>query len=446
LTRDCVEARWNRKWKYKSSLSRLDLEILIAIAMGSNTNKQLNEKLRKRKGKNVPEATISRHTTKLMKLGLITQKKIFNSRPFELTDNAKVAISIFLTEGVGEMEQVIRGHGFGFLCKILRKPKDLEDRLRSGGWAEFYPKNRVGYKKELWGCTVIFNPRSVQFIPQEVYSASQDACFDVGYRLVLRVQDFLQKEHPGLALGPVTVIYNQQYARMFDPLAVEFLKTSMKENVNLTYRSDRLAIDQSKKVPELETIHKVFSKDDLRKICKFYEDLIRTDFKIEDIGDLKEAAKLQAMAGLYLAQNLKTHVDVLNEIKTAIVELRKAGTTPSICDTFEEETKTSQKVLDDVKPESESSPEKKSLSSAFSPTAVDTGSVAQASTSQVEPENIKCVMTLDPITRGTCPLCRRRDVNMVWQVQLFDGSRIDACCMDCGGKLLEQVKKRGEVT
>jgi len=324
LTRDGVGARWNRKWKYRSSLSRLDFEILIAIARGSNTNKQLNEKLKERKGKNVPKATISRHTTKLKKLGLITQKKIYNLRPFELTENAKVAISIFLTEGVGGVEQVVRGHGFGFVCEILRRPRGLEERLKVGGWSEFYPKNRAGYKRELWGCTVVFNPRSVQFIPQEVYSASQDGAFDVAYRLVLQVQDFLQKEYQGLVLGPVTVIYNQQYARMFDPLAVEFLKTSMKENVNLTYRSDRLAIDQSKKVPELETIHKVFSKDDLRKICEFYEGLIRTDFKIEDIGDLKEAAELQAMAGLYLAQNLKTHVDVLNEIKAAIVELRKA--------------------------------------------------------------------------------------------------------------------------
>jgi DNA-binding transcriptional ArsR family regulator len=315
--------RLNRKWKYEVPLSRLDFEVLITIAMGSNTNKQLHEKLRKRKGKSIPKSTISRHTTKLEKLGLITQKKIFNFRPFELTEKATVAISIFLTEGVGEKEQVVRGHGFGFVCEILRKPKGLEERLKDGGWGEFYPRNRVGYKRSLWGCTVIFNPRSVQFIPQEVYSASQDGAFDVAYKLVLKVQDFLQTEYEGLVLGPVTTIYNQQYARMFDPLAVEFLKTSMKENVNLTYRSDRLAIDQSKKAPELETIHKVFSKDDLRKICAFYEGLIRSDFKIEDVEDLKESAKLQAMAGFYLAQNLKTHVDVLNEIKAAIVELRK---------------------------------------------------------------------------------------------------------------------------
>jgi len=315
---------WNRKWKYEIPLSRLDFEILIAISMSSNTNRQLFEKLRKRKGKNVPKSTISRHTTKLKKMGLITQKKIFNLRPFELTEKAGVAISIFLTKGEEVEWNLVRGHAFGFVCKILRKPGGLEERLKDGGWGEFYPRNRVGYKKNLWGCTVIFNPRSIQFIPEEVYTASQDAAFDVAYRLVLKVQDYLQEEYEGLVLGPVTAIYNQQYARMFDPLAVEFLKTSMKENVNLTYRSDRLAVDLSKKVPELETIHKVFSKDDLRKICEFYEGVIRTDFKIEDIGDLKEAAKLQAMAGLYLAQNLKTHVDVLREIKAAIIELRKA--------------------------------------------------------------------------------------------------------------------------
>jgi len=315
---------WNKRWKYEAALSRLDFEILVAIAMGCNTNKQLHEKLRQHKGKKVPKSTISRHTTKLEKLGLITQKKLFNFRPFQLTEKARVAVSIFLTGGEEVEWSLVRGHGFGFVCEILRKPRGLEERLVDGGWAVFYPRNRVGYKKNLWGCTVVFNPRSVQFIPEEVYSSSQDGAFDVAYRLVLKVQDYLQEEYEGLVLGPVTVIYNQQYARMFDPLATEFLKTSMKDNVNLTYRSDRLAVDLSKKVPELETIHKVFSKDDLRKICDFYESLIRTDFKIEDIGDLKEAAKFQAMAGLYLAQNLKTHVDVLREIKAAIIELRKA--------------------------------------------------------------------------------------------------------------------------
>jgi hypothetical protein len=262
-------------------------------------------------------------TKRLENMGLITQNRIFNWRPFELTDKGKIAVSVFLSEGAVEMEQVVRGHAFGFVCEILRKPKDLEERLENGGWGEFYPKNRVGYKKDLWGCTVVFNPRSVQFIPEEVYAPNGDAAFQEAYRLVLKIQDSLQSEYEGLVLGPITRIYNQQYARIYDPFAAELLRSSLKEGERLTYKSDRLAVDYSKGIPELETVHRTYSKDDMRKICEFYEGLVRTDFKIEDVNDLKEAAKSLTMAGMYLAENLKTHVEVLKEIKDAIIELRK---------------------------------------------------------------------------------------------------------------------------
>jgi hypothetical protein len=65
--------------------------------------------------------------------------------------------------------------------------------------------------------------------------------------------------------------------------------------------------------------------------------------------------------------------------------------------------------------------------------------------SSLTKSNITAVIALDPITHGTCPLCGRRDVNLVWQVQLFDGRRYGVC-VDCGGRLLEQLQKRDEVT
>jgi len=55
------------------------------------------------------------------------------------------------------------------------------------------------------------------------------------------------------------------------------------------------------------------------------------------------------------------------------------------------------------------------------------------------------VIALDPVSQGQCPLCKKRDVSLVWQVQLVDGSRYDAVCMDCGGRLQEELRKRGEV-
>jgi Zn ribbon nucleic-acid-binding protein len=58
---------------------------------------------------------------------------------------------------------------------------------------------------------------------------------------------------------------------------------------------------------------------------------------------------------------------------------------------------------------------------------------------------VLAVHALDPVSRGDCPLCGQRDVNLTWQVQLLDGTRYDAVCMNCGGRLLEESRKRDEV-
>lgn len=55
------------------------------------------------------------------------------------------------------------------------------------------------------------------------------------------------------------------------------------------------------------------------------------------------------------------------------------------------------------------------------------------------------VAALNPAVQGTCPLCNCKDLNLCWQVQMIDGSRYNAVCMDCGGSLLEELKKHGEV-
>ena len=119
---------WNEKWKHVSALhnrlTRLDIEILTAIAMGVNKNKELHEKMRRRKGKEIPKSTVSRHTTRLKKLGLISQTICFNSRFFELTETGSVTVSIFQREGHIDVDWgAVRGHDFGFKCKILRKPR-----------------------------------------------------------------------------------------------------------------------------------------------------------------------------------------------------------------------------------------------------------------------------------------------------------------------------------
>ena len=51
--------------------------------------------------------------------------------------------------------------------------------------------------------------------------------------------------------------------------------------------------------------------------------------------------------------------------------------------------------------------------------------------------SIISVLPLTPIEKGTCNLCKKRDVSLVWQVQCLDGTRLDACCNDCGRSILD---------
>ena len=64
------------------------------------------------------------------------------------------------------------------------------------------------------------------------------------------------------------------------------------------------------------------------------------------------------------------------------------------------------------------------------------------SATNIDIKTILSVVALDPVTQGACPICKKRDVSLVWQVLMIDGSRYDAVCMDCGGYLQEELRKR----
>lgn len=61
---------------------------------------------------------------------------------------------------------------------------------------------------------------------------------------------------------------------------------------------------------------------------------------------------------------------------------------------------------------------------------------------KIDVKTVLSVPALDPVTRGNCSICKKRDVNLVRQVLITDGSRYDAVCMNCGGYLLEKLKER----
>ena len=68
------------------------------------------------------------------------------------------------------------------------------------------------------------------------------------------------------------------------------------------------------------------------------------------------------------------------------------------------------------------------------------------SVTNIDIQTVLSVPDLKPVTRGNCPICKKRDVSLGQQVLFYDDSRYDAVCMDCGGRLKEELQKRDEVT
>lgn len=66
------------------------------------------------------------------------------------------------------------------------------------------------------------------------------------------------------------------------------------------------------------------------------------------------------------------------------------------------------------------------------------------SVTKIDILNVLAIPALDPVTRGDCPICNKKDVSLVWQVQFTDGTRYDDVCMDCGGYIQEEMRKRDQ--
>jgi hypothetical protein len=76
-----------------------------------------------------------------------------------------------------------------------------------------------------------------------------------------------------------------------------------------------------------------------------------------------------------------------------------------------------------------------------SPEALSVSVTSVTRSKSIDNKTVLSVLALDPVAYGECPLCKKRDVSLVWRVLLIDGSCIDACCMDCGGRFVEQAQR-----
>jgi hypothetical protein len=144
--------------------------------------------------------------------------------------------------------------------------------LLEANWVEYSPKNWKGFRGHVVDCKVLFTPNTVQFFPADVFSKVKDDVYGTVLKRVEDAKKALEISHPGLVLGTPELVFRlekQHLAVQYDPLSLLFRKANMRA------KSDRLEIDASHGVPELETVGKQYAGEDLLKLFEMYDDVIK---------------------------------------------------------------------------------------------------------------------------------------------------------------------------
>ena len=162
------------------------------------------------------------------------------------------------------------------------KPRGLEERLTQEGFV-FAPRHNYGgweWKEE--SVTVFVTSKSVWFLVRPVVADTIAEALNKGLAIVGRARaDFEAKF--GCRLGypeRVSVLKRQELA-MIGGMTEFFPKGFFKQG-------ERLKIDASTGVPELETVHKAFAIEDMERIYTFQDAVARGLITVASAGGSKQ--------------------------------------------------------------------------------------------------------------------------------------------------------------
>lgn len=327
-------------------LSKTERKVILLVQK-LPYNKELLKELR------CSKALISMTTKSLSRKGLLKSIKFFNLKKWELTQKGKDLVqSLFSGDESNSRELVERSHGFIVKLKITRDLKEWEGKALQTSWTMHYMRNWTAFRKDYGDVQVLRTPKHFMFSFEGVIGVAE---FSTAYflRRADEVKLRLESEYAGLVLGTpevVNEIVRQHHAIQFDPLAMEYKKNSLATGKSMTYQSDKLHIDESKGVPETETVGKASALDDLRKIKStrthfsedellkitggLYEDVIRSDMSWADaekaIKNLAINLEKAANDQKFYAENMVSHVkaiqvlgDAVKSLKDEVVKLKK---------------------------------------------------------------------------------------------------------------------------
>jgi len=251
------------------SISDPEMRVLYNIQTYS-TNKLISEYLQLNKG------YVSRLTTLLLHKGLINVKDFGHYKKYSISEAGIYAVASFLAVSRAKKttELPLRGHDVWYSAEILSKPNDIEKKLNEDNWLSGHPNNWVQRRKKVLNCTVLWNPHRLLFLVDGAYTSTIDEYRVIAARFVQATIKHLENIY-GLKIGEpdeiLAKLKKQQLARQFDPLALEFYKTSQKEGKKITYFGNNIDVDFSKRVPEVDFKSKVLAPPHCHTLAEFFD-------------------------------------------------------------------------------------------------------------------------------------------------------------------------------
>jgi len=250
----------SRKIRILTGYSGLQTKIILLRGFTSEetllTQKEFANQLRR------PLSSINYNVKSLKKKGILTRLNF-------LTPDGKVVFQ--KTKGYLDNTKKLRGHKIFGEFILTEDYKDFENVKDKYLKISNSPKHK-GFKLEFKECVILFySPRKINFYLPDVYGDGLSELYAVAYDDYIRpLQNYLGQIFPTLKInkheiGSITI---NHLSFQHHPLAELF------KELGIHYQSDRVEIDHSHGTPELETVHKQYSRMDMDKILD-YEKLVR---------------------------------------------------------------------------------------------------------------------------------------------------------------------------
>lgn len=263
-----------------SSPNLKDSKYLILLLLKEGKSRKEVEELLK-----LSKSTILGHIRDLKKNGLVCEGSVYfyqlTPKGYEITHEE--FNKIFYRAGGRfpveiKVDKRKRFHNLFFATEIIKFPLNMPTNSKT----KEFSKNNVYYIINYQNGLVKFHTKKAMLhIPDFTAESIDEGSLETIRRLNLLIEEI---ENDGFKINNVFKTSQYHIADMWHPLAVMF-----KTIGSCVLVEDRLIIDFSHKVPELEAVNKNMAEEDLRKFQIFSKNLIMSSE--EQINELFKSVK-----------------------------------------------------------------------------------------------------------------------------------------------------------